>query len=88
MDKDGFAITSNQYTSEDFPTQGPLRVRKERPHPAYCSQIAHDDNRRFHDNVSAFKGPLLNEALLSQYDNFLGDPLVYASPLKRSTLLQ
>ncbi len=28
-------------------------------------------------NVSAFKGPLLNEALLLQYDNFLGDPLVY-----------
>ncbi len=28
-------------------------------------------------NVSAFKGPLLNEALLLQYDNFLGGPLVY-----------
>ncbi len=30
-------------------------------------------------NVSAFKGPLLNEALLLQYDNFLGDPLVYTN---------
>ncbi len=31
-----------------------------------------------YSNVSAFKGPLLNEALLLQYDNFLGGPLSYA----------
>ncbi len=32
-----------------------------------------------YENVSAFKGPLLNEALLLQYDNFLGDPLVFTN---------
>ncbi len=43
---------------------------------------AHIGNEMQHDtcldyNVSAFKGPLLNEALLLQYDNFLGGPLVF-----------
>ncbi len=31
-----------------------------------------------YENVSAFKGPLLNGALLLQYNNFLGGPLSYA----------